>query len=134
MSEETLDATNAGAPARPVFITVLVILTWVGSAWGIIGTLMNMSPIIPMWYNIAIILCNVLTGYGAFQMWKLSKQGLMIYTIGEVVAMILPFILVDGIFGGVGMVAQAMASLLLIMTIFPIAFIVMYWLNAKHLK
>lgn len=136
MSEELLDSTDAtGTNERPTFLTVLIILTWVGSGIGLVSSLINMGqPYVPMWYTLALVAINAVTAYAAWQMWNLNKQGLMIYTAAEGLGVILPFIFVYAILGGAGPFAAAMASTLLLMSIFPIAFIVMYWINAKHLK
>ena len=139
MSEDLVDSTETGQTTeRPTFLTVLCILTWVGSGYGIISTLMNMggaaSGIIPSWYSILVILLNVVTAYAAYMMWNLKKQGLMIYTAAEGLGIILPFVLIYGIFGSNSAMANLMGSMLLIATLFPIAFIIMYWANAKHLN
>jgi hypothetical protein len=136
MSDEIIDSSaTAGTGARPVFLTVLCILTFIGSGWGAIGNFVTEGgQYVPMWYKMAILACNAATGAGAYMMWNLKKSGLMIYTAGEGLAIILPFIFLYGVLGGSGPVADLLASMILLMTIFPIAFIVMYWINAKHLK
>jgi len=136
MSDELLDSTSAsGSTERPTFLTVLCILTWVGSGIGLISSIINMSqPFTPIWYTLALIAINAATAYAAWMMWNLNKQGLMIYTAAEVLGIILPFVFVYAILGGSGPIAAAMASTVLLASIFPIAFIVMYWVNAKHLK
>jgi len=134
MSEQILDNSgNVTVVARPTFLTVLCILTFIGSAWGIIGNFVGAnSQIIPMWYKLALVACNAATAYGAWQMWNLKKQGLMLYTVGEVLAVIFPLILVYAILPPNW--ASLMGSFVLLMAIFPVAFIIMYWANAKHLK
>lgn len=92
------------------------------------------QPFTPIWYTLALIAINAATAYAAWMMWNLNKQGLMIYTAAEVLGIILPFVFVYAILGGSGPIAAAMASTVLLASIFPIAFIVMYWVNAKHLK
>lgn len=134
MSEEVIDSgAPAGSGERPTFLTVLCILTFIGSAWGAIGNFVSDgSQYVPMWYKLAILACNLATGYGAFQMWNLKKQGLMIYTGGEVLAIIMPFILIYGILPSA--IADLMGAFMMIGALFPIAFLIMYWVNAKHLK
>lgn len=139
MSEDLVDSTEVEqTTGRPTFLTVLCILTWVGSGYGIISTLMSMGgtygDLIPSWYSILVILANVVTAYAAYMMWNLKKQGLMIYTAAESLMVILPFILIYGIFGSNSSMANLMGSMALIGAVFPIAFIIMYWANAKHLK
>jgi len=65
-------------------------------------------------------------------MWNLKKSGLMIYTVCEVGAIILPFILIYAILPS--QIAGLIGSMAILMAVFPIAFLIMYWLNAKHLK
>jgi len=60
-------------------------------------------------------------------MWKLKKTGFYIYVIGEIAPVILPFVLFGG-FGVLGTMALVMGL------IFPIAFIIMYALNLKHMS
>ncbi|MCH2235560.1 MAG: hypothetical protein MK078_15015 [Crocinitomicaceae bacterium] len=134
MSEDIIDgAAPAGAVERPTFLTVLCILTWIGSGLGaILVWTGDGASATPMWYKSAILLANVATGYAAWEMWNLKKQGLMIYTAGEVLALILPWILVYAILPP--FLANMMSGLLMITSLFPIAFLVMYWINARHLK
>lgn len=134
MTDEIIDSNaGSGTTERPTFLTVLCILTWVGSGLGAIMIWTGQgSSAVPMWYKMAIMLCNFATAYGAWEMWNLKKQGLMIYTAGEGLALILPFILVYAILPP--FLANLMGQMLILMAIFPIAFLVMYWINAKHLK
>lgn len=69
------------------------------------------------------IVCAILSLVGAIMMWKLKKTGFYIYTFANVVAMILPIVLV-------GMAGGAMAYVGPIVTI---AFIVMYGMNLKYM-
>lgn len=134
MSEETLDATEKtqGTGERPTFLTVLCILTWIGSGLGIIGNFTGNSAVLPSWYIILIVLINIATAYGAYEMWNLKKRGLHIYTVGEVLAIILPFVLIYGILPAYA--ANMLGSFMVIGALFPIAFLIMYWANAKHLS
>lgn len=134
MSDQILDNSgNGAAGARPTFLTVLCILTFIGSAWGMIGNFVgDGARYVPLWYKLALLACNAATAYGAWQMWNMKKQGLMIYTVGEVLAVIFPLVLVYAILPS--NLADLMGSIVLLMAVFPIAFIIMYWANAKHLK
>jgi len=67
------------------------------------------------------ILCLV----GAIMMWKQKKTGFYIYVVGEIVPPIVSMVLV-------GM--AGMGALGLIGFILPIAFIVMYGMNLKHMS
>jgi len=132
MSEEIIDQAAEGQGQRPTFLTVLCILTWIGSGLGLLGLLAEGSSYNPGWYNIVIALLNVGTAYAAWEMWSLKKSGLMIYTVCEVAAIILPFILIYAILPS--QIAGLIGSMAILMAVFPIAFLIMYWLNAKHLK
>jgi hypothetical protein len=72
------------------------------------------------------IVTNLLCLLGAVMMWKQKKTGYFLYVAGQLTAIILPIVLVGfgGIFGGI----------MILMAIFPIAFIIMYGLNLKHMN
>lgn len=134
MSEEIIDGSaTAGAGQRPTFLTVLCILTWIGSGLGLLGLMAEGAKYQPAWYNILIVVLNLATAYGAYMMWNLKKQGLMIYTAAEVTAAVLPLIFVFAILPSGSLLQSAAMTMAMIMAIFPIAFIIMYWANAKHL-
>lgn len=134
MSEETTQAT-AEAGKRPGFLTVLCILTFIGSGLGLLGGLLmtiGMGSImgsIPgmgaamgggtAYFAIGTVLAAA-SLFGAIQMWKLKKQGFFIYAGASVVGIILPLIF--------GLPFSAMGA------IFPVLFIVLYYLNVKHMN
>lgn len=133
MSEQVLDSNGGGSGTRPTFLTVLCILTFIGSGWGMIGNFIgDNAQYVPMWYKLTLLACNAATAFGAFQMWNLKKTGLFIYTAGEVLAIIMPFALVYAILPA--SIANFFGQIIIIMALFPIAFLIMYWINAKHLK
>lgn len=143
---ETLDNVNQEAGKRPVFLTVICILSFVGIGLAILGyitalTLMGaaesmMSAASDMaeeagatvtkgpstgvvWaYIIGGFVTALIQLFGVIKMWKLQKSGFMLYTGASVVAMVLGFL-----YGGFS-----------IGIIFPIAFIVMYAANLKAMK
>lgn len=154
---ETLDNT---APAKvPTFLKVLCILTFIGSGWGIISNLVMQEPGLAeyagYYYWLQILLC-IGTLVGALQMWKLKKTGLYIWTAAEIISLILMWVVIKGYLGflvgdvdinsgdasldqlssGMAneMVQSTMNFALMLGSIFPAAFVIMYWLNAKHLK
>ncbi len=134
MSEETTQAT-AEAGKRPGFLTVLCILTFIGSGLGLLGGLLmtiGMGSImgsIPgmgaamgggtAYFAIGTVLAAA-SLFGAIQMWKLQKQGFFIYAGASVVGIILPLIF--------GLPFSAMGA------IFPVLFIILYYLNVKHMN
>lgn len=83
--------------ARPTFLTVLCILTFIGSGLGIIGGLMGLigssalgmfAPQGTMIVQIIGLLAAALCLFGAVKMWGLYKQGFMIYVAGAVLSII----------------------------------------------
>ena len=125
MEEQNVQQTNQ----RPTFLTVLCILTFIGSGlsllFGLIGlvaagALESVSAYLPVGVDSglfkSIILIILMAGslYGAIQMWKLKKLGFYIYAAANVVLLILGF---------------SIWSL-----IFTALFIVLYGLNLKHLE
>lgn len=154
MSEETTQSTETAAPAaeagkRPVFLTVLCILSFIAAGFAIIGyvgvitvmgaassamgalegmegmegmeAIQSAGPSVGMtWaYLIVGFLCTIIGLVGVIKMWKLKKQGFMMYAGASVVSMIMGII-----YSGFGVGA----------VIIPIAFIVMYYLNVKHMS
>ncbi|MCR9173961.1 MAG: hypothetical protein NXI10_15765 [bacterium] len=153
---ETLDNTIE-QQKRPTFLTVLCILTFIGSGWGIISALAFQEPLMKEYagyYYWVMLLLNVGTLFGAIQMWQMKKIGLYIWTASEVISLILMWVVIKGfvahLTGDVDTgdsnldslvstaaneaVASTMNFALILGSIFPAAFIIMYWLNAKHLK
>jgi hypothetical protein len=153
---DVLDETAVEAK-RPTFLTVLCILTFIGSGWGILSSLAFQDETISEYagyYYWVVLLLNVGTLYGAIQMWKMQKMGLYIWTIAELLAVVLMWVVVKGaiaaivgaatddieaaggtvVTGANDLVQAAMNMVLILGTIFPAVFVLLYWLNAKHLK
>ncbi|MCB0402208.1 MAG: hypothetical protein KDD41_08995 [Flavobacteriales bacterium] len=149
MSEETTQSTENAAPAaggkRPVFLTVLCILSFISAGFGIIafvglitamgvataavGSLeglegvseaASMGPSAGMtWAYIIVGLITIIVSLiGVIKMWKLKKQGFMLYAGANVVGMIMGSIY-----------AFSIGALVM-----PIVFIVLYYLNVKHMN
>ena len=132
VQEPTVEATEE----RPTFLTILCILTFIGSGFGILSSILFivgagalMSFLGSMggatggggmaYLGISLVL-SIASLYGAIQMWKLKKMGFFIYAGAGVVGIILPFVF------GMGFTAVG--------AIIPLAFIVMYYLNVKHMS
>lgn len=147
---------------RPQFLTVLCILTYVGSGLaifaGIIGILMmgametltsNLSDMSDLsnttgpdlenmyrWTKISQILAligAVLCLVGALVMWNLKKNGFYIYVFGQIIPLIGSFMTMNSVFSsspfaGFGVFAMIIGSM------FPLAFIIMYGINLKHME
>jgi len=149
---------------RPTFLTVLCILTFVGVGISIVTSIISMLTVSAasamldtatsmanatgtemdnvtntavsaanslakngMIYYILLIVLALVCLVGAVMMWKMKKTGFYIYVVGELAPVILPFIFFGG-FGILGGFAMVLGL------IFPIAFIIMYGLNLKHLS
>ncbi len=83
-------------------------------------------------YALLNILANVICLIGVIMMWKLKKPGFYIYTLGELTTPVLSIVLIGNVFGGTFLSAMGLAGYV-IGFIFPVAFIVMYALNLKHM-
>jgi hypothetical protein len=161
MSEENVAAAE-GAAKRPTFLTVLCILTFIGSGWGLISAIAMTDPVIDAYAGyykwVQVLLC-LGTLFGALQMWQLKKTGLYIWTAAEVISVVLMWVVVKGLMaslvgeagaeladeygsdvanmamtGANAMVESMLNMMLIIGSIFPAVFVLLYWLNAKHLK
>ena len=97
MNDDTLDSASMNTSERPQFLTVLCILTFVGSGMGLLGSLFGLignsalSAFMPEGSVIWMIVGFIYSGlclFGAIQMWGLKKQGFSRYLIGSVTAII----------------------------------------------
>ena len=97
---ETLDMSQ-GKGGRPTFLTVLCILTFIGSGLGVLGGLLGMvgtsalgmfAPQGTMLVQIIGLAASGLCLYGAIQMWGLKKQGFTMYLIGAIIGIVGPII------------------------------------------
>lgn len=145
---------------RPMFLQVLCILTFVGAGLGILQSgfsivvMGNMESAMNSlsdlgadneitenfnnsyrWSKISQILNlvgSVLCLFGALVMWRLKKYGYFVYVLGQLLPLFGAFMtmnaLSNGFLAGFGIVVTALSA------IFPIAFIIMYGLNLKHMK
>jgi hypothetical protein len=96
---ENLDAGSAQKQGRPTFLTVLCILTFVGSGLGLLGGLFgllglgflsSLSASVEgdmLWAVIALV-SSALCLFGAIQMWGLKKMGFSLYLVGSVLAIV----------------------------------------------
>lgn len=154
-----LDIQEQKPTGVPTFLKVLCILTFVGAGFAILGSIyslfMNDFTIKTLENNpfmqnsgeyIALMkkwgllggLLNLLGAtlclVGALVMWKLKKSGFYIYVLGQ----ILPFVVLYGLMGGktpsMGFMSGFVAVGQVIGIIFPLAFVIMYGVNLKHLK
>lgn len=138
MSEET------ATTKRPALLTVLCILSFIGSGLSVlvwllltvgIGSFLGFLENIPGFSDamagsgaglgVGIMVLNlVLNGgtlAGAIMMWQMKKLGFWIYSGAFVLQFILPLILMDARFSIFGLIIMAL-------------FITLYGLNLKHMK
>lgn len=98
MSEEILDIENSQGnnEERPTFLTVLCILTFIGSGLGILGGLIGAvgnlfsssyanAPGSGVLSILLGIISSALCLFGAIQMWQLRKSGFNLYVAGSTV-------------------------------------------------
>ena len=144
MSEEVIDSSaEAGTGERPVFLTVLCILSFIAAGIGVLGyiaalTLMTAAEGLInaaseagggaavgtgiIWAYIIVGFATTILGLvGVIKMWKLQKAGFMLYVIATAVS-----VLMGIIYSGFG------PSILGI--VISAGFIVMYQLNTKAMK
>ena len=140
MSDEIID-NNGGAAsgARPTFLTVLCILTFIGSglstllfilatiAFTAMADLLSKVPGMDgllsggiAFFAVFAILAGA-SLFGAIQMWKLKKMGFYLYVGANVLAFVLPLLWIKMPFNAMGLVWLGL-------------FITLYGLNLKHLK
>ncbi len=139
---ETLDM-NQGSNGRPTFLTVLCILTFIGSGLGVLGGLLGMvgtsalgmfAPQGTMLVQILGLAASGLCLYGTLQMCGLKKQGFTLYLIGAVIGIVGPIISVLTIDSYItGMDKAVEITGVVIGIIINGAFILMYNANKKHL-
>jgi hypothetical protein len=154
-----MEESTSPATARPQFLKVLCILTFIGSGvwtlwclvgwWGISflqkaieqngGDLegipgmddpekIEQTMIMMKYANVILstgiagcIICLI----GALQMWNLKKMGFYIYAFGEIAPIIVSVV----VFGSGAFIGMNLVGLII-----PVAFLIMYGVNLKHLK
>ena len=122
---------DAGEKKRPMFLTVLGVLTFIGAALQLLGSLGSLSSLSGIIMLVAALGCV----YGVIQMWKLKKMGFYIYAICEIAPVVYALVTVGtaaftlGALGGGIMAIFAAFSMF-----FPVLFIILYALNLKHMK
>ena len=97
MSDEILDNGGAASGERPTFLTVLCILTFIGSGLGVLGGLLGLigasflaafAPVGGILIQLIGLAAAGLCLFGAVQMWGLKKQGFMMYVAGAVLSIV----------------------------------------------
>lgn len=124
---------------RPTFLTVLCILTFIGSglsalflliglvfagaASGMLSSIPGIGDIggLGTGYFLIVLVLALASLYGAIMMWKLKKLGFYLYSGANVIVLFVPLVMASGKFSIFGLVITAL-------------FIFLYGLNLKHLK
>lgn len=132
MEENTQVQEQVEVKKRPAFLTVLCILTYIGSGLGLLfgilaivaaGAIAGLLESIPgmsqlegtgMVMIIVSALLSAISLFGAVMMWQLKKLGFYIYVVAQI-----------------AMVATSFSVMGLI---FALLFIVLYFLNFKHME
>lgn len=155
--DETYEQMDRRLGKRPVFLTVLCILTWVGSGIGLLFGLFRLwsyAAINKMskemsqalgedqnfnsmfgylfWESIAQLVSALLCSLGAIFMFRMRKFGFFIYLVGQLLPLsvtVLSAMSKDHYMGQEFTIIWTGFSFL-----FPVAFIVMYGVNLKHMK
>lgn len=133
-----MEQTNT-TTTRPTLLTVLCILTWVGTGIAIVSTglLMVGSNMIGAdgltAYLGALLLCAALCLIGSIMMWKMKKTGFYLYVVGEIGPIILQYVVFKEVYELLSRDSNAMYGMVIGLAI-PLAFVVMYALNLKHMK
>jgi hypothetical protein len=104
MSEaENLENVQGGENNRPTFLTVLCILTFIGSGLGVLGGILGLvgSSVLTafapaaggsiIWALLALV-ASALCLFGAIQMWGLKKMGFTLYLAGSAISVIVTII------------------------------------------
>lgn len=127
MEEQNVQTTNE----RPTFLTVLCILTFIGSGLGVLFSLLGIfglgavNSFISNYAGqaatdagilkpILILIFSAASLYGAIMMWSLKKMGFYLYVAAQIL-----------------IVAFGWSIMALI---FALLFIILYGLNLKHLQ
>lgn len=154
--DETNEMYDRREGQRPVFITVLCILTWVGSFMGGIGGIFQLYAYSALrelnsqfssngfsdqnssgylfWIAIGIILGSLLCSLGAIFMFRLKKIGFFIYLVGQLIPLAGSVYSMLVVSAGVQMLQTFSVISTGVGMIFPIAFIIMYGVNLKHMN
>tara|TARA_B100001758_G_C18229857_1_gene514782 strand:+ start:116 stop:559 length:444 start_codon:yes stop_codon:yes gene_type:complete len=145
MSEE--NATSNDENKRPGFLTVLCILTFVGSGLGVLGGILGLigssalASLVPAGGTVIQTAGGLVAAglclFGAIQMWGLKKQGFMLYLIGVIISIAISLYAVltfptDGVFGA-ELVVSAMWTSFAIGLGINVLFVILYNINKKHL-
>ena len=152
---------NISHMSRPLFLSVVCIVTFVFSGLGLLGSVWGVAPSSidsglqamremrsteldfvsfneseylkwTFYSNVAGIIGGVLCLIGAFAMWRLNRIGYFIYIIGYLVTIIVGFLAL--IYISQGSSAGTGKGIFVLNVLAMIAFFIMYGKNLKHMK
>jgi hypothetical protein len=141
MEENLIDNSDLESE-RPAFLSVLCILTWIGSA---LVALVNAGAAVTLWYVNEKVYADwqilALAGFvagsaictvGSIHMWKLRKKGFYVYVAGQLLPMGL--LLADVLSKDLTSLHWLKFFTLIAWIVVPVLFMVLYSLNLRHLK
>ena len=143
--------TQATRAKRPTFLTVLCILTFIGSGWGVLGSIFNFftadvinGDLYMETYNSMVgdiesdpygltqsivdmnLVLSLISLLGAILMFNLRRIGFFLYTAAQILMLfVMPY------FAGFGFLTLVQMTLSGIVTL---AFVIMYAVNLKHMR
>lgn len=133
-----MEQTNT-TTTRPTFLTVLCILTWVGTGiliiingLAIIGAASLGIDGITTYLGI-MILCLALCLIGSIMMWQMKKTGFFIYVLGEIAPLVINFVVFKEVYEAYSKGTNETIGMMIGLAI-PVLFSLMYALNLKHMK
>lgn len=111
-----------GDSARPQVLTVLCILSFIGSGLGVLGGILglvgsSMLAGLPgmqapgtggMAMTAVSLVLSAASFFGVWQMWNLKKQGFMIYSVANLAALVVSFVTIMSM--GMGLAVGAMVE------------------------
>lgn len=154
--DETTEFIDRREGQRPVFLTVLCILTWVGCGFALISGLIQLWSYSAMnsamnalqtngvsqdfnvgylfWSAIATMIGSIICALAAVFMFKQKKFGFYIYIIGQAIPLIVSFYSILAFSNRIGIGTGFSIISTVIGMLFPVAFIIMYGVNLKHMN
>ncbi len=161
MEEHTIDLDQPQQAAkRPTFLTVLCILTFVGSGLGLLSAIASftvlspantysalelnasrMNAVIPAYeefatwttYNTIVSTISTLLGLIAgIMMWKLNKSGFYIYLLSWIAPVVMTAVSFKHVSDSV--TADFFPIVIALNVLIMAAFVIMYAVNLKHMK
>jgi hypothetical protein len=125
---------------RPTLLTVLCILTFIGSGLSLLlyllaavlfGTMVEFLSSIPgmsavtgggVGFFVIMFILAFISLFGAIRMWNLKKMGFYLYTVAQILMIIMPFVFITGSQIGVFGI------------VITVLFIILYGLNLKVME